>query len=249
MRTALFGTAGSMLVTRIQRGTPVGSGSQPYVAPEGATTSLSPGQSNTALLAVTQPSSAQPAPKSLGEEEPVKIIAPLPAELLELPLPAGQSADAAAMSRLLDEAGAHSGDVQISLLWNDYNDLDLHAFDPQGERIWYSHKRSEATGGELDVDRNFHEPYVSSPIENIYWRKSGAPPGIYRVYVVYYGQHANPPLQSSPYTVRVVVEDKTNYFSGRLSFTGKRELHWICTFQYDPAGSDPSKHRRFLSNR
>ncbi|MEO2032545.1 MAG: hypothetical protein ABGZ35_10715, partial [Planctomycetaceae bacterium] len=42
----------------------------------------------------------------------------------------------------LDSAGAKSGDVQISLAWNNGNDLDLHVIAPSGERIYYSHKQS-----------------------------------------------------------------------------------------------------------
>ena len=54
-----------------------------------------------------------------------------------------------AMSELqarLEREGAQSSDVQISLMWNNYNDLDLHVVCPSGERIHGGNKTS-ACGG------------------------------------------------------------------------------------------------------
>src|SRR6266852_5828521 len=50
-----------------------------------------------------------------------------------------------------EREGAKSGAVQITLMWDNFNDLDLHCIDPQQEHIYFQHKRS-TTGGELDVD-------------------------------------------------------------------------------------------------
>lgn len=55
--------------------------------------------------------------------------------------------------RRVREAGGKEGEIQISLSWNNRNDLDLHVVDPKGEEIYFRHKKSNS-GGELDVDMN-----------------------------------------------------------------------------------------------
>ena len=45
-----------------------------------------------------------------------------------------------------------------------------YCVDPNGEEIYYQHPRS-GSGGELDVDSNFQEPYTDRPVENIYLPK------------------------------------------------------------------------------
>ena len=83
-----------------------------------------------------------------------------------------------AMSELqarLEREGAKSSDVQISLMWNNYNDLDLHVVCPSGERIHGGNKKS-ACGGELDVDANVRAE-TRKPVENVFWEDGTAPAG------------------------------------------------------------------------
>ena len=49
------------------------------------------------------------------------------------------------MERLAREGGK-SGVVQISLAWDDYNDLDMHVFCPSGERIYFNNRKSNCGG-------------------------------------------------------------------------------------------------------
>lgn len=49
----------------------------------------------------------------------------------------------------LEREGAKSSDVQVSLMWNNYNDLDLHIVCPSGERLHGGNKIS-ACGGMLE---------------------------------------------------------------------------------------------------
>ena len=41
----------------------------------------------------------------------------------------------------LEREGGKTGEVQLSLAWDDYNDLDLHVFCPSGERIYFNNKK------------------------------------------------------------------------------------------------------------
>ncbi|MDE0857958.1 MAG: hypothetical protein OSA38_05265 [Candidatus Poseidoniaceae archaeon] len=87
----------------------------------------------------------------------------------------------------LSREGARSSDVQVSLMWNNFNDLDLHIVCPSGERIHGGNKISKC-GGELDVDANVR-PESKKPVENVYWPEGTAPAGKYQVYVHHYKKH------------------------------------------------------------
>ena len=76
----------------------------------------------------------------------------------------------------LEREGAMTGDVQISLMWENYNDLDLHVVCPSGERIHGGNKKSECNG-ELDVDANVR-PETKKPVENVVWPGVTAPMAI-----------------------------------------------------------------------
>jgi len=157
--------------------------------------------------------------------------------------PSTNSADAVAMAQRLGEVGAKSGDIEFSLSWNNVNDLDLHCIDPKGVHIWFSNTNSPLSGGKLDHDANAHD-FVNTPVENIYWPVGGAPAGIYEVSVVFYSNHGG--QIPTPFTVRTVVKDQTNYFRGAL-YPDDMQRHLICTIQYDPGNPDPAKRRRFLN--
>ena len=119
----------------------------------------------------------------------------------------------------LDRAGAKTGDVQVSLAWNNVNDLDLHIIAPSGERIVFNHKRS-ACRGELDVDMNASGNRSQKPVENIYWPAGQAPKGTYRVQICHYANQGG--RDPTKYQVRVLVDGRTRQFSGHIRFNGQQ---------------------------
>jgi uncharacterized protein YfaP (DUF2135 family) len=132
-----------------------------------------------------------------------------------------ESRDAAqrAMSELrarLEREGAQSSDVQISLMWNNYNDLDLHVVCPSGERIHGGNKTS-ACGGELDVDANVRAE-TRKPIENVFWEEGKAPAGRYQVYIHYYKKHKKR-RSKDPTKFQVIVNEggDPREYNGELS--------------------------------
>jgi len=156
------------------------------------------------LLKVIKP----PAPKA-GETAPSQHTAPVLVFSNE-------------MQKRLQREEAKTGDVQISLMWDNFNDLDLHCVDPAGERIFYGHKTS-ASRGELDVDMNARAPYSGQPVENIYWPTNGAPEGRYQIFVNHYSLHS--PVNDTPYTVALKQGGKTQEFRGTIRHGQTNAVH------------------------
>jgi Ca-activated chloride channel family protein len=127
------------------------------------------------------------------------------------------------------EEGARSGDIRASLSWKTRNDLDLHVITPNGEHIYYGHKK-DSTGGELDIDMNVNGETVE-PIENIFWRESAAPFGTYRVFVQnfnFHGDMQNP----TPFMVELKNGRSIQSFGGQIDGVGDGSAVEVCSFQY-----------------
>ena len=127
----------------------------------------------------------------------------------------------------LEREGARSSDVQVSLMWNNYNDLDLHVVCPSGERI-HGGNRKSACGGHLDVDANVR-PDSRKPIENVVWPEGEAPAGSYQVFVHYYKKHKKR-RSKDPTKFQVIA----NAYGDLMEYTGEltfgEEIQLVCTF-------------------
>ena len=120
------------------------------------------------------------------------------------------------MDERLEREGGASGEVQISLAWDDYNDLDLHLFCPSGERIYFNNKRSEC-GGHLDVDMNVR-PVSNTPVENVVWA-GNAPLGTYKVGVHFYKHHRKRRTKRvCKYRLRVVTHGRSREYLGSIKY-------------------------------
>lgn len=145
----------------------------------------------------------------------------------------------------LEREGARSSDVQVSLMWNNYNDLDLHVVCPSGERI-HGGNRKSACGGELDVDANVR-PDSRKPVENVVWPEGEAPAGTYQVFAHYYKKHKKR-RSKDPTKFQVIANaygDLMEY-SGELSFG--EEIQLVCTFEV-PTMEERERIKRDLEDQ
>lgn len=118
------------------------------------------------------------------------------------------------IGRRLAASGAKTGDVQVSLSWDNFNDIDLHVVAPSGERICFSHRASRCRGL-LDVDMNALGPQSREPVENVFWPAKRAPPGEYRVFVHHYWRF-DPDEDDTTFTVHVLVNGRKERFMGSV---------------------------------
>ena len=115
----------------------------------------------------------------------------------------------------LEREGGKAGEVQLSLAWDDYNDLDLHVFCPSGERIYFNNKKSQCCG-ELDVDMNVR-PVSNNSVENVVWT-NGAPHGKYKVGVHFYKHHRKRrSKRTTTFRLRVMVHGSSRDYSGTIT--------------------------------
>ena len=70
----------------------------------------------------------------------------------------------------------HNAKLRVSLAWFNYDDLDIHAYTPNGNHIYYGNKQ-----GVLDVDMNAGGRQSREPVENLSW--TSLQDGKYRIEV------------------------------------------------------------------
>ena len=131
-----------------------------------------------------------------------------------------------------------TGDVQILLSWDNYNDLDLACTDPSGNTVWYENVKV-SSGGMLEIDKNREPNDSRTPIENIFWPQGKAPMGKYKVFVSLYEQH-DQSINENPYKVVLKYGDKKEEFSGTIKREEKKKMIHIKTFILGNSDESPS---------
>ena len=102
----------------------------------------------------------------------------------------------------LRRAGAKRGFITVSLMWNNYNDLDLHCIGPNSEEIFYDNPEGKL--GELDVDMNTGHNRSREPVENLYFPKRVS--GKYQILVSHHSNKGG--KDPTPFTVLIRVEGR-----------------------------------------
>lgn len=95
----------------------------------------------------------------------------------------GGVADSLIKARVQQAGGNVEAKLRVSLSWSNEDDLDLHAFTPEGKRINFSNK-----AGILDVDMNVHS-ISKNPVENMAFTTLSN--GVYQFFVDKYTPRSN----------------------------------------------------------
>lgn len=122
------------------------------------------------------------------------------------------------LTRILEGKKAKGGEVQISLMWHNKNDLDLHVIAPSGERIYFNNRKSKCQG-ELDVDMNQggYQSAVAEAAENIAWPAGQAPRGHYKIIVKHFSNQGMPDTRDpTRFSVRVRVRGEERWFHNEV---------------------------------
>ena len=107
---------------------------------------------------------------------------------------------------------AGTGVLQVSLSWDQLNDVDLHVIEPNGAEIYYGNRNS-ANGGQLDVDSNPACNIDGINNENIFYEDSEDVTIEYGEYEVLVDLYANCAIvPNTNYTIVV-------YYGGELIAT------------------------------
>lgn len=100
-----------------------------------------------------------------------------------------------------EEAGGQTGELTVTLKWDNLDDLDLSVIEPGGFLIDHSPANNVSpNGGKFDVDQNYRNS-TPKPIENVFW--SNAPSGTYRIRIILFQRKSSPPNTPIPVTIQI----------------------------------------------
>ncbi len=140
--------------------------------------------------------------------------------------------DGTDISSRLSRAGAQTGDIRATLIWNNTNDLDLYVQEPSGETVYYGRRRS-STDGQLDVDMNVRGE-TNKPVENIFWPEGQAPSGRYRVFVQNFSYNEEN-HDRFPFTVEIKNGNEITSYELAIEGTGEDSRVEVAEFDYQTA--------------
>lgn len=137
----------------------------------------------------------------------------------------GEFADAI-KERVKAAGGNVSAPVCVRLAWSNYDDLDLHVYEPGGNRIYFGNRRSQKTGGQLDVDMNAGGGTTREPVENIFYQDiNRMPNGKYEVNV---NQFSKRESSNVGFTIQLDLNGEVHEMSYPFAVSGTIS---VCTFE------------------
>ena len=116
------------------------------------------------------------------------------------------------LDQALSDAGAGSGEITLSLIWYNSDDVDLHVMTPSGTELYYGNR--SVGSGTLDIDANA-DMMMDEPVENIYFTDPSE--GTYTVWIEDYSDRND---GYTGYLVRVTVNGDSRLFEGHIDGSG-----------------------------
>lgn len=118
----------------------------------------------------------------------------------------------------LAQAGAQTGEIQISLFWNTCDDIDLHVYYTPGnglsETINWKNRFGQLSRGILDVDMNAQGPQNFKCVENVFWPHRSSPRGMFVVKAQFFKSWSG--LRSIPIIIRIKIGNNIETFNGNI---------------------------------
>lgn len=106
--------------------------------------------------------------------------------------------------KVKEAGGKVEGELRASLEWYNFDDLDIHIIEPDGNHISWEKKFGHMSQGSLDVDMNAGSGQTRSGVENIiYTDKARMQEGKYKVFIHQYNKR-----ESVDYGFKVELECK-----------------------------------------
>jgi hypothetical protein len=135
--------------------------------------------------------------------------------------------------RVKAAGGQIVGELRVSLSWENYDDLDLWLYCPDGQKIGYSTYRAPSrcvNSGQLDVDENAGSGKTRTPVENIIFNNAfKMPEGVYTVRV---NQFSRRETKDSGYTVQIECRGEIAEFHKGLSPSTSGATDTVVSFTY-----------------
>ncbi len=186
------------------------------LSPSGGVVAVAPSLSSSKPTPWTRTLEEELGGKLSGPEPPLTSSSPSSAPVESSPVKSEPTPEERReFDQRMSAAGAATGEITVTLLWNSHGDLDLVVNCPTGRRLDY--RNPTECGGTLDVDANTaRDKLQDRPVENVFWPAGKAAPGAYRVAVRYVPRKDEQAPRETSYQVRLSRGGQESVFKGMI---------------------------------